>query len=175
MLAMKAYAYSLRSGSYQPRRVFWGLVEGPPWRERAHAMQQYNCDALVHVHRNASFQSASTKLSVSISPLPFLFAVFNFAQDCSCPSRHPCLSHTEPCSACAPGLWEGARVQRRDAYGRDAAPPLFFPLARRCDVARTRLVKAASKWFSPGTGVPKGGAARQGVVLADFQSLVHCQ
>jgi len=25
MLAMKAYAYLLRSGSYQPRRVFWGF------------------------------------------------------------------------------------------------------------------------------------------------------
>lgn len=92
MLAMKAYAYSLRSGSYQLRRVFWGLVdfsERPRSRERADTMQRYNGHAHVHVHRIASFQSTSTKLSVSC--LPFLVAVFNFAQACSCPSRHPCL------------------------------------------------------------------------------------
>ena len=119
VLAMKAYAYSLRSGSYQLRRVFWGLVdfsERPRSRERADTMQRYNGHAHVHVHRIASFQSTSTKLSVSC--LPFLVAVFNFAQACSCPSRHPCLYRPEPWSACAPSLQEAARGEMRRVWQR---------------------------------------------------------
>jgi hypothetical protein len=75
-------------------------------------------------------------------------------------------------------------AERCDAYGRDGAHasvrvratsvlPSCRESAMRCAMDET--CDGGVKVPFSGPRVPRGGVTRQGVVLTDLQSLVHCQ
>ena len=102
-------------------------------------------------------------------------------------SRKLAVAHqdTPVCTAQSPGVrvrqaYRKLPAERCDAYGRDGAhasvrvrATSVLPSAMRCAMDET--CDGGVKVPFSGPRVPRGGVTRQGVVLTDLQSLVHCQ